>query len=622
METTVPFQPPTFGDLITILSIDGGGIRGIIPGVILNFLESELQKLDGEEARIADYFDVIAGTSTGGLVTAMISAPNENDRPLFSAKDIKQFYLDHSPKIFPQNRTWAVGKILKLLSGPKYDGEYLHKLVKDKLGDTKLHQTLTNVVIPTGVAGETREFDLVDGGVAANNPTLVAIGEVTKEVIKESPDFYAIKPMDYKRFLVISLGTGAPKAELKYTAEQAAEWGMLDWLTSGGSTPIIDVFSQASSDMVDLHLSNLNELVRIGEGLLKKPVSWVNLETGIFEHCDSPSGCPMSGGSAMQGGIRGLIPGILLNFLESELQKLDGDDARIADYFDVIAGTSTGGLVTAMLTTPNENNRPLFSAKDIKEFYLDHCPKIFPQKRSRVRKMIKALSGPKYNGKYLHKLLKEKLGDTKLQQTLTNVVIPTFDIKLLQPTIFSSYELKNKPCLNAAVADICISTSAAPTYLPAHHFKTRDIANGNPDFFAIKPTDYSRFVVISLGTGCPKDEMKYTAEKAAKWGLLQWLTAGGSTPIIDVFSHASSDMVDLHLSVVFKALRCENNYLRIQDDTLSSVVSSVDIATKKNLDDLVGVGENLLKKPVSRVNLETGVFEATDAETNEQALTR
>ncbi|XP_022951738.1 patatin-like protein 2 [Cucurbita moschata] len=371
METTVPFQPPTFGDLITILSIDGGGIRGIIPGVILNFLESELQKLDGEEARIADYFDVIAGTSTGGLVTAMISAPNENDRPLFSAKDIKQFYLDHSPKIFPQNRTWAVGKILKLLSGPKYDGEYLHKLVKDKLGDTKLHQTLTNVVIPTfdlkllqptifstyqlkknpsldaylsdiciatsaaptylpahhfktesGVAGETREFDLVDGGVAANNPTLVAIGEVTKEVIKESPDFYAIKPMDYKRFLVISLGTGAPKAELKYTAEQAAEWGMLDWLTSGGSTPIIDVFSQASSDMVDLHLSvifqalrcqqnylriqddtlksevssvdvatdkNLNELVRIGEGLLKKPVSWVNLETGIFEHCGSNS---------------------------------------------------------------------------------------------------------------------------------------------------------------------------------------------------------------------------------------------------------------------------------------------------------------------------------------------
>ena len=61
------------------------------------------------------------------------------------------------------------------------------------------------------------------------------------------------------------------------------------------------------------------------------------------------------------------------------MQELDGEEARLADYFDVIAGTSTGGLVTAMLTTPDQNNRPLFAAKDIIPFYLDHCPKIFKQ---------------------------------------------------------------------------------------------------------------------------------------------------------------------------------------------------------------------------------------------------
>lgn len=62
---------------------------------------------------------------------------------------------------------------------------------------------------------------------------------------------------------------------------------------------------------------------------------------------------------------------------------------------------------------------------------------VFPH----LAKTIKALSGPKYDGKYLHKLVKEKLGSTKLHQTLTNVVIPTFDIKQQHPTIFSSYEV-------------------------------------------------------------------------------------------------------------------------------------------------------------------------------------
>ena len=62
------------------------------------------------------------------------------------------------------------------------------------------------------------------------------------------------------------------------------------------------------------------------------------------------------------------------------MQKLDGEHERLADYFDVITGTSTGGLVTTMLTAPDEKNRPLYAAKDIKDFYLQHAPKIFPQK--------------------------------------------------------------------------------------------------------------------------------------------------------------------------------------------------------------------------------------------------
>jgi hypothetical protein len=93
---------------------------------------------------------------------------------------------------------------------------------------------------------------------------------------------------------------------------------------------------------------------------------------------------------------------------------------------------------------------------------------------------------------------------------------------------------------------------------------SKDIISGNPDFFPIKPTDYGRLLVISLGTGSSKIEEKYDAPNAAKWGILGWLTKGGSAPIFDVFSEASGDMVDVHLSVVFQALHSEKCYLRIQ----------------------------------------------------------
>ncbi|XP_059670925.1 patatin-like protein 2 [Cornus florida] len=354
------------------------------------------------------------------------------------------------------------------------------------------------------------------------------------------------------------------------------------------------------------------------------------------------------------GGVRGLIPATILSCLETKLQEIDGPDSRIADYFDVIAGTSTGGLVTTMLTAPSTNNRPMWTAQDIVDFYIEHCPKIFPQKKglfSSITNIFHDLMKPKYDGKYLHSLVQTMLGEATLDQTLTEVVIPAFDIKLLQPNIFSTNEAKVNALKNAKLSDICLSTSAAPTFLPPHYFQTKNakgqtrsfnlvdgaLAANNPtqlainhilkeivpkkDYVNVKPTDGTSFLVISLGTGTAKHECRYSAAAAGKWGLLDWLCINGGTPLIDALTQASSDVVDIHVSSLFQALNAENNYLRIQDDTLMGEEASVDVATTKNLQKLVQIGKQLLKKRVSMVNLETGKFEELETKgTNEEAL--
>lgn len=81
----------------------------------------------------------------------------------------------------------------------------------------------------------------------------------------------------------------------------------------------------------------------------------------------------------------------------------------------------------------------------------------------------------------------------------------------------------------------------------------------------VEAMQYNRFLVISLGTGSQKQEMKYSADEAAGWGVLSWVTTtDGCTPLIDAFSQASVDMVDFHISSLLRALNSQHNYLRIQ----------------------------------------------------------
>jgi len=149
-------------------------------------------------------------------------------------------------------------------------------------------------------------------------------------------------------------------------------------------------------------------------------------------------------------------------------------------------------------------------------------------------------------------------------------------------------QLAKTPELDAKMYDICYSTAAAPTYFPPHYFVTHT-SNGDKydfdsirhifeisnqyyhvlyvhacsryyPFASIKSLNYKQMLLLSLGTGTNSEFYEtYTAEEAAKWGILQWMS-----PIWEMRSAASSYMNDYYLSTVFQALDSQNNYLRVQ----------------------------------------------------------
>lgn len=183
------------------------------------------------------------------------------------------------------------------------------------------------------------------------------------------------------------------------------------------------------------------------------------------------------------GGVRGVIPSTILEFLEKGLKELDGPEIALADYFDIIAGTSTGGLLTAMLTMPDAaRRRPKYSAAQITQTYLAEAATIFPQRTGYMaagRTLLAMLSGPRYSGRGLVKTVEKVVGRTvRLSDTVTDVVIPAFDVAHQQPVFFSSVHARRDPLCNPTLGEVCRGTSAAPTFLPAVQFTTTNEATG------------------------------------------------------------------------------------------------------------------------------------------------
>lgn len=254
---------PTSDGKVRILAISGGGIRGIIPAVVL----ARIEKLTGKP--IHQSFDLICGTSTGGIIAAGLSG-----RSPMAADDILNLYLQHGKDIFLQpfwRKIRSLGKNL----GPKFDGKGLEKTLRMAFGDATLEDAIVPVFMPAYAiekrapvffrswvpsdrprslvevcmatsAGPTyfppasvNETWYWDGGVINNNPALSGVIEACMKFQVHTRDC-----------LVMSIGTGVNQEPIAH--EKAATWGNL-----GAVQSILDVCMDGVSDLTHYQMVDL-----------------------------------------------------------------------------------------------------------------------------------------------------------------------------------------------------------------------------------------------------------------------------------------------------------------------------------------------------------------------------
>jgi hypothetical protein len=119
---------------VCILRIDGGGMQGIIPCHALAYLEEAFQKENNDlVAQIVEYFEIITGTSIGGILTMMFFTTYKNGKPLFTNKQSWRFIVEKGKQIFKipkRQQTWAK---LRGIVTPHYSTKYLVALLKQYL---------------------------------------------------------------------------------------------------------------------------------------------------------------------------------------------------------------------------------------------------------------------------------------------------------------------------------------------------------------------------------------------------------------------------------------------------------------------------------------------------------
>lgn len=260
------------------------------------------------------------------------------------------------------------------------------------------------------------------------------------------------------------------------------------------------------------------------------------------------------------GGVRGLIPALVL----SKLEKLTG--RSIAGLFDLIAGTSTGGILALGLAMPDKDGRPAHSAHHMAAIYEQEASRIFAPSASR---WFRPLTKQKYGSEGLEGVLDQYFGTARLKDCLTSVLVPSFEIERYFPFFFKSENARLDPAYDFALKDVARASSAAPTYFKPHRLP----ASSTGDYYALidggvfannpaacalveamnRHPQADEFLVVSLGTGARVSSLPFS--KASSWGLAQW-----AKPVLNVVLDSGSATVDYQLRQLLNA----EQYFRFQ----------------------------------------------------------
>jgi patatin-like phospholipase/acyl hydrolase len=158
------------------------------------------------------------------------------------------------------------------------------------------------------------------------------------------------------------------------------------------------------------------------------------------------------------GGIRGILPAIFL----AEVERRTGKP--IASLFDLIAGSSTGGMLALIANIPNEIGQPLYRADQFADLYTQRAKVIFSRTRWEAILAMDNWSQRRYPNTGIAETLEDSFKELRLNQAVTDVLVTSYDIERREPVFFRSYFARQFEAENFLMRDVIRSTTAAPTF--------------------------------------------------------------------------------------------------------------------------------------------------------------